>query len=103
MHFDVPKHQRLKRRFRRIKQPPGYRRAAAAFKRALEFRNATKFQNMNLTVYLAIRQAKPEPTGYTGSLAKPDRCGLIIFRTITRGTLKRAPAHVPANRLDTDK
>jgi hypothetical protein len=39
MHFDVPKHQRLKRRFRRIKQPPGYRRAAAAaFKRALEFR-----------------------------------------------------------------
>ncbi|MGC2823743.1 MAG: hypothetical protein WA322_05850 [Pseudolabrys sp.] len=37
MNFDAPKHQRLKRRFRKIKQPPGYRRAAAAaFKRALE-------------------------------------------------------------------
>ncbi|MGC2822860.1 MAG: hypothetical protein WA322_01225 [Pseudolabrys sp.] len=37
MHFDAPKHQRLKRRFRKLKQPPGYRRAAKlAFNRARE-------------------------------------------------------------------
>jgi hypothetical protein len=37
MHYDAFKHQRLKRRFRRIRQSPGYRSAAAAaFKRALE-------------------------------------------------------------------
>ena len=39
MHFDAPKRRQFERRFNKIKQPPGYRRAAAAaYKRALERR-----------------------------------------------------------------
>ncbi len=39
MHFDAPKSRQFKRRFLKIKRPPGYRTAAAAaYKRALERR-----------------------------------------------------------------